>query len=126
MKEERHKRFDERFGYYWTRINGNVYSRCNEDDKTPIILETESIKSFIDTEVDLAVAEAYKRGVEECRVIYQEEMRKKMSNMGKISMSKLTKKQKIEKAIKASHSREIIKKENAKRLKKYIGNNLFK
>lgn len=40
-----------------------------------------------------------------CRVIYQEDLKKKMSKLGKASVSKLTKEQLKERVTKASHSR---------------------
>lgn len=64
------------------------------------------IKSFISQVED----RAYKKGIEDTENRYKEELRKKMSNMGKASMSKLTKEQRIEKATKASSARKSVKK----------------
>ncbi len=76
-KEERHKRFDEKFGDFFQALT-KVWAKLSEYDSTinvsiPVKKEA-NIKSFIDTEVDLATAEAYQRAVED--------MKREINNLG--------------------------------------------
>lgn len=66
MNQEWKKRFQRRFGIFWSKVpSGNIIGYVDPNDNRPIIVNQDSILAFIQSEIDLALANRNKEIVEE-------------------------------------------------------------
>lgn len=68
MNQEWKKRFQRRFGIFWSKVpSGNIIGYVDPNDNRPIIVNQDSILAFIQSEIDLALANRNKEIVERIR-----------------------------------------------------------
>lgn len=73
------REFNEQFGNYWSKVpSGNTLGWVNLEDKRPIILSQESVKSFLST----TLADAIKEAFEEVKLKEEETLVEAFDNDG--------------------------------------------